>query len=91
MGTNQRWKRVIVDKFSKEIQEFIDNLPVSQKEGCILVIHGKPLLKVVANTDIPVDSKKLVRAIRDRRDESRELLKEWEAVTSERWSRIREE
>ena len=90
MGAKPRMKRVNVDKQSKEIQEFIGNLPVTQREGCLLIVHGKPLMKVVANTEIAVDHRKLVQAIRARRDESRELLKDWDDANRERWAKIAE-
>ena len=90
MGAKTKMKQVNVDCQSKEIQDFIGNLPVTQREGCLLIIHGKPLMKVVANTDIPVDDGKLVKAIRARRDESRKLLKDWDDANRERWAKIAE-
>jgi hypothetical protein len=91
MGAKPKMKRVNVDKQSKEIQDFVSNLPVTHREGCLLIIHGKPLMKVVANTDIPSDRKKLVEAIRARTDESRELLRDWDAANRERWEKMAEE
>jgi len=90
MGAKPKLKRVNIDKQSQEIQNFISNLPVTHREGCLLIIHGKPLLKVEANTDIPVDRKKLVAAILARRDESRELLRDWDDANRERWGKIAE-
>jgi hypothetical protein len=90
MGAKPRLKRVNIDRQSKEIQDFIRNLPVTHKEGCLLIINGKPLIKVVANTDIPVDRKKLVAAIRARRDASRRLNQEWEAADRELWQKFEE-
>src|SRR5437660_12930840 len=83
MGAKPRMKRVNVDKQSKEIQDFIQSLPVTHREGCLLIVHGKPLMKVVANADIPVDRKKRIEAIQAGREESRRLNREWETADEE--------
>src|SRR5258708_35705808 len=82
-GAKPKMKQVNVDGQSKEIQDFIQNLPVTHREGCLLIVHGKPLMKVVANTDIPIDRRKRVEAIRAGREESRRLNQEWEAADEE--------
>ncbi len=82
-------KRVNVDKQNEGIREFIHSLPV-EKEGCILIVNGKPLLQVVPVTNISVDKRKLKKAILARREESRRLNRDWEAVDAEGWDRIDE-
>ena len=72
---------------SEQVQQFIRSLPL-ERDGCILVVDGKPLLKVVPLTEVVVDRAKLKAAIRRRRDESRKLNEEWEAVDREMWEKI---
>ena len=80
-------KRVNVDKQNECIREFIHSLPVD-KEGCILVVDGKPLLQVVPVTKVSADQVKLKKAILARRDESRRLNQEWEEVDQEGWANL---
>jgi hypothetical protein len=79
--------RVNINKQADVIQAFIRSLPVD-REGCVLELDGKPLLRVVPITDAPVSSAKLKAAILSRRDESRRLNKEWEAVDREMWEKL---
>jgi sulfur carrier protein ThiS len=80
-------KRVKLDEQSEQVQAFIRSLPLG-REGCVLEINGKPLLKVVPITDVVVDEAKLKAAILARREESRQNHKEWEAANRERWEEI---
>jgi hypothetical protein len=80
-------KTVCLDCVSEEIKKFIRTLPIG-REGCILEMNGRPLLEVVPIYDAPVDKAKLKQAILNRRDESRRLNAEWEAVDREMWERI---
>lgn len=82
-------KRVNVDKQNECIREFIHSLPV-EKEGCVLIVNGKPLLKVVPITEVSVNKEKLRKAILARRDESRRLNRDWEVVDEEIWRKLDE-
>ena len=90
MGARSKARRVNVDRLSREIREFVMTLPVTMKAGCVLVIDGKPLLKVEANREFVPDRKKLRTAIIERRDESLELLRDWKSANAERFERITE-
>jgi hypothetical protein len=90
MGSKQRAKRVNVDRLSQEIRDFVMNLPVTLREGCVLVVDGKPLMRVEANPEFFLDRKKLKAAILERRDESLELLGDWNAANAERFEKIDE-
>src|SRR5262249_9109904 len=80
-------KQVDLSRASEQVQQFIRSLPI-ERDGCILVVDGKPLLKVVPLQEVVVDRVKLKAAIRRRRDESRKLNEEWEAVDQEVWEKI---
>jgi hypothetical protein len=80
-------KTVSLDKTSKDVQAFFRSLPL-ERDGCILEINGKPLLRVVPITEVSVDRSKLKAAIRTRRDESRRLNAEWRDVDRDMWEKL---
>lgn len=80
-------KRVHLDKKSKQIKEFVQSLPLD-KNGCILDLNGKALLRVLPACDVPVDRAKLRAAILKRRDESRRLNQDWQYVDREMWDSL---
>jgi hypothetical protein len=90
VGTKpKKLERVNVDQQSEEIRSFISKLPVTD-EGCLLVLNGKPLYKVVLNTAFSLDKRKLKEAILSRRDESRRLNQEWADADRELWRKLDE-
>jgi hypothetical protein len=89
MGAKPRPEQVDVDRQSEEVRSFIRKLPVTN-EGCLLVLNGKPLYKVVLNSTFPVDRKKLKQAILSRRDESRRLNQEWADADRQLWEKLEE-
>ena len=80
-------RTVSLDQASKEVMEFFRSLPI-ERDGCILEMDGKPLLRVVPITEVSVDRGKLKAAILARRDESRKLNEEWQAVDREMWKKM---
>jgi hypothetical protein len=89
MGAKPELKRVNIDNQSQDVQALIHSLPIS-REGCVLVIHGKPLFKVIPNPEVELDRVELREAIIARRDESRRLNQEWEAADMELWQKVEE-
>jgi hypothetical protein len=79
-------KHINLDKVKEEIRAFIQSLS-KNSAGSILELGGKPFLKVLPVTDEAIDPTKVKEAIRNRRDESRALNKEWEAVDQEMWDK----
>ncbi|MCI0684223.1 MAG: hypothetical protein L0Y71_19105 [Gemmataceae bacterium] len=82
-------KRVDLDKHDKKIRDFIRSLGTNA-DGAILELEGKPVLKALPVKKSPVNNSRLRAAIRKRRDESRRLMSEWEAVDREMWYRVKE-
>ena len=80
-------KRISLDREDERVKKFVRSLPVDSG-GSILELEGQPLVKVVPVADEPVDKAKLKAAILKRRDESRRLNKEWDAVDREMWDRL---
>ncbi len=89
MPKNCKMKRIHLERADEQVQEFIRSLPIG-KEGCIILVGGKPLLKVLPITELSVDEAKLKAAILNRREESRKLHEEWEAVDRETWHKLPE-
>jgi hypothetical protein len=87
MGAERKPAQVDIDRQSEEVRSFIRKLPVTDV-GCLLVLNGKPLYKVVMNPSIPVDRKKLKEAILSRRDESRRLNQEWADADRQLWQKL---
>jgi hypothetical protein len=79
-------KRINLDREDEQIQKFVQSLSVDEN-GAILELRGEPVVKVlpVAKT---VDRARLKAAILKRRNESRQLNKDWEAVDREMWDRV---
>jgi hypothetical protein len=75
---------VSLDQASKAVQQFFRSLPL-ERDGCILEMNGKPLLRVVPITEVSGDRSKLKAAILARRDESRKSNADWQAVDREMW------
>ena len=80
-------KAVSLDQASKAVQQFFRSLPL-ERDGCILEMNGKPLLRVVPITEVSVDRSKLKAAIVARRDESRKLNADWQAVDRDMWEKL---
>jgi hypothetical protein len=77
-------KRVSLDSANEHIKDIFRSLPFDGK-GCILELDGKPLLKILPVTEVAVDKARLRAAILKRREESRKINEEWEAVDREAW------
>ncbi len=82
-------KHLRLDRKAKLIKNFVRALSANS-EGYILELNGKPVLKVFPVAEGQLDKGKLKAAILKRRDESRELNKEWAAVDWEMWEKIPE-
>ena len=80
-------KRIKLDRKDDKIKKFVRSLS-KNSSGSILELEGKLVLKVLPVSHEPIDRKKLKAAIRRRRDQSRELNKDWEAVDQEMWKKI---
>ncbi len=80
-------KHISLDRENEQIKKFICALSV-EAEGSILELGGKPVVTVLPATKRPVDRAKLKAAILRRRDESRRLNEDWQAVDREMWDRI---
>src|SRR5438094_1692325 len=75
-------KRIKLDRKDDKIKKFVRSLS-KNSSGSILELEGELVLKVLPVSHEPIDRKKLKTAIRRRRDQSRELNKDWEAVDQE--------
>lgn len=82
-------KHIKLDSKDDKIKKFVRSLS-KNSNGSILELEGEPVLKVLPVDEEPIDRKKLQAAIRRRRDRSRELNKDWEAVDREMWNKIPE-
>ncbi len=80
-------KQINLDHENDEIKRFIRSLS-DHADGTILKLGGEAVVKVVPVTRKELDRSKLKAAILRRRDESRKLNREWEAVDREMWERI---
>ena len=80
-------KRIALDRKDKKIKDFVQALGANV-DGSILEIGGLPVLKALPVKQEAVDQSRLRAAIRKRRDESRSVLREWEAMDREMWQRI---
>ena len=80
-------KRVALDRKDKKIKEFIQSLS-GNADGSILELAGKPVVRVLPLAEKRVDKIRLTAAIVKRRQQSRELNRDWEAVDREMWERI---
>ncbi len=80
-------KHIRIDRKDDKIKKFVGSLS-KNSNGSILELEGELVLKVLPVTERPMDRKKLSSAIRRRRDQSRQLNKDWEAVDREMWNRI---
>jgi len=80
-------KRVDLDKHDKKIRDFVRSLGANV-DGAILELEGQPVLKAMPVKKAAVDQSRLRKAIRNRRNESRALMREWEAIDREMWQRI---
>jgi hypothetical protein len=77
-------KHIRLDRETRRVQHFIRSLPV-EAGGAVLELRGKPLLRVLPVSDRPVDMRRLKEAILQRRNASRDLLADWQAVDREAW------
>jgi len=82
-------KHIKLDSKDDKIKKFVRSLS-KNSNASILELEGEPVLKVLPVGEEPIDRKKLQAAIRRRRDRSRELNKDWEAVDREMWNKIPE-
>jgi hypothetical protein len=80
-------KHVPLDKKGKQIKDFVRELS-SDGNGCILELDGISLVQVTPIKKIRGDKAKLKKAILARRDESRKLNEDWQAVDLEMWEKI---
>ena len=80
-------KRVSLDREGEQVKKFIRSL-ARASDGTILELDGEPIVRVFPVTKQSVDRVKLKAAILRRREESRRLNKEWEAVDREMWDKI---
>ncbi|GEM_PF-2351259 len=80
-------KRIALDKKDKKIKQFIHALGANV-HGSLLEIDGIPVLRTLPVKNEVVDRSRLRAAIRKRRDASRRLMHEWQAVDREMWERI---
>lgn len=80
-------KRVSLDRESEPVKQFIRSL-ARASDGSILELDGEPVVKVLPIRKKPIDRAKLKAAILRRREESRRLNQEWEAVDREVWDKI---
>lgn len=78
-------RHINLDREDDRIKNFIRALPVGA-DGALLELDGAVLLRVLPVADKPIDAGKLKAAILRRRDESRLLNAEWEAVDQETWN-----
>jgi len=80
-------KRINLDREDEHVQRFVQALTVDEN-GAILELRGEPVVRVLPVAKKTVDRAKLKAAILKRRNESRQLNEEWEAVEQEMWDRI---
>jgi len=80
-------KHISLDREDERVKRFVRSLSVDS-DGFILELEGEPVLKVLPVADEPVDKAKVTAAILKRRNESRRLNNEWEAVDREMWDRL---
>lgn len=82
-------KHIPLDREDERVKEFVRTLEI-EPQGSILELEGQPVLRVLP-IDFgaePADEERLKAAILARRDDSRELNKEWGAVDSEIWKNL---
>lgn len=80
-------KRISLDLEDEQVKNFIRSLPVDSN-GTLLELEGKAVVKVLPVAKNSVDRARLKAAILKRRNESRKLNKEWQAVDQEMWEKI---
>jgi hypothetical protein len=80
-------KRINLDREAEQIKHFIRSL-AAESDGTLLELGGEPVVKVLPVVKKPVDRTKLKAAILKRRNESRQLNEEWQAVDREMWEKI---
>jgi hypothetical protein len=80
-------KHIKLDRKDDNIKKFVRSLS-KNSTGSILELDGEIVLTVLPVNEEPIAPKKLKAAIRRRRDQSRELNKDWEAVDREMWNKI---
>ena len=80
-------KHIKLDRKDDNIKKFVRSLS-KNSTGSILELDGEIVLKVLPVNEKPIDPKKMKAAIRRRRDQSRELNKDWEAVDREMWNKL---
>ena len=80
-------KRINIDREDNQIKDFIRSLSINLN-GAVLELEGEPLVKVLPIAKKPLDRAKLKAAILKRRDESRKLNEEWQAVDCEMWEKL---
>ncbi len=80
-------KHIKLDRKDEKIKKFIRSLS-KNSTPLILELEGEAVLKVVSVKEEPIDRNKLRAAIRRRREESRRINREWEAVDREMWDKI---
>ena len=86
MRKGNEMRHIKLDRETPQIKHFVLSLPV-EADGSILELKGEPVLRVmpVIEQEQAVDKAKLKAAILRRRNESRRLNDEWEAVDREVW------
>ncbi len=79
-------RHIKLDRQTAQVKQFVLSLSIDP-EGSILELKGEPVLRVlpVVEQVQAVDKAKLKAAILRRRDESRSLNDEWQAVDREAW------
>jgi hypothetical protein len=80
-------KRISLDREDEQIKNFIRSLSIDSN-GTVLELDGEPFVKVVPIAKKPVDRARLKAAILKRRDPSRKLNEEWQAVDLEMWEKV---
>ena len=79
-------RHIKLDRQTAQVKQFVLSLSIDP-EGSILELKGEPVLRVlpVVEQVQAVDKAKLKAAILRRRDESRSLNDEWQAVDRDAW------
>ena len=84
-------KHVSLDTQHENVKQFVLSLPLDD-DGSVLELGGRPVARVLAVRDEEgFDAEKLKAAILARRDESRDLNREWEDVDRRQWDAIHDE
>ena len=82
---NQR--HIDLDREDELVKRFVKSLPLPQS-GSVLELNGKPVCRVLPLPGLPADPAAITAAIRNRRDRSRELNRDWEYTDREMWDRL---